>query len=129
MVDGESLALTGEDVLVETRSAEGFACGQDGGYLTALDTSLDDELLEEGLARKMIRTVQEARKQAGLEVSDRILLGVSGTPSVGKALTAYRDYLMSETLASAWATGQAAPLWSEERALDGERWTIEIGRP
>jgi isoleucyl-tRNA synthetase len=128
-VDGERLTLTGEDVLVETSSAEGYACGQDGGYLTALDTTLNEDLVREGLAREMIRTVQEARKQAGLEVSDRIMLGVSGTAGVEDALGAFRDYLMSETLATGWETGQASPLWSEERTLDDERWTIEISRP
>ena len=127
-VEGEQLTLTGEDVLVETSSAEGYACGQDGGYLTALDTALNEELVREGLAREMIRTVQEARKQAGLEVSDRILLGVSGTAGVEDALGAFRDYLMSETLATGWETGQADPLWKEERALDDEGWTIEISR-
>jgi isoleucyl-tRNA synthetase len=127
-VEGEQLTLTGEDVLVETSSAEGYACGQDGGYLTALDTTLNEELVREGLAREMIRTVQEARKQAGLEVSDRILLGVSGTAGVEDALGAFRDYLMSETLATGWETGQGDPLWKEERALDDEGWTIEISR-
>ena len=127
-VAGESLTLTGEDVLVETSSAEGYACGQDGGYLTALDTTLTADLVREGLAREMIRTVQEARKQAGLEVSDRILLGVSGTAGVEDALGAFRDYLMSETLATGWETGQTDPLWKEERTLDDEGWTIEISR-
>ena len=56
-------------------------------------------------------------------------LGVSGTAGVEDALGAFRDYLMSETLATGWETGQASPLWSEERTLDDERWTIEISRP
>ena len=82
---GEIL-LTGEDLLIETSSAEGYACGADAGYLTALDTSLTEELIREGIAREMIRTVQESRKQAGLEVSDRIVLGVSGSAGVEAAL-------------------------------------------
>jgi isoleucyl-tRNA synthetase len=127
-VDGRTIPLTAEDVLVETSSAEGYACGEDGGYLTALDTTLNDELIREGLAREMIRTVQEARKQAGLEVSDRITLGISGSAGVEAALAEYRDYLMSETLATDWRTGQQSPDWSEERGLEDERWIIEISR-
>jgi isoleucyl-tRNA synthetase len=127
-VDGETIALGAEDVLVETSSAEGYACGEEGGFLTALDTSLTDALRREGLAREMIRTVQEARKQAGLEVSDRISLGLSGTGGVEAALGEYRDYLMAETLATGWSVGQADPLWREERSLDDENWTIEISR-
>jgi isoleucyl-tRNA synthetase len=127
-VDGERLSLDADDVLVETSAAEGFACGEEGGYLTALDTGLTDELVREGVARELIRTVQEARKQAGLDVADRILLGVSGSPGVEAALAEYRDYLMSETLATGWQTGQAAPTWREARELDDLRWTIEISR-
>ena len=119
------ISLTGEDLLIETSSAEGYACGADAGYLTALDTSLTEELLREGIAREMIRTVQESRKQAGLEVSDRIVLGVSGSAGVEAALDEYRDYLMSETLATEWQVGQKNPRFLEKRTLDDEEWTIE----
>ena len=80
------------------------------------------------MARELIRTVQEARKQAGLEVSDRIVLGISGSTGVEAALGEYRDYLMSETLATDWQTDQADPIWQEERQLDDLTWTIEISR-
>ena len=122
---GEIL-LTGEDLLIETSSAEGYACGADAGYLTALDTTLTEELIREGIAREMIRTVQESRKQAGLEVSDRIVLGVSGSAGVEAALDEFRDYLMSETLATEWQIGQKNPRFLEKRTLDDEEWTIEI---
>jgi isoleucyl-tRNA synthetase len=125
-VHGTVVSLGEEDVLIETSAAEGFACGEDGGYLTALDTTLNDELILEGVARELIRTVQEARKQAGLEVSDRIVLGVSGSAGVETALEKYRDYLMAETLATKWSVGQAKSLYREERTLDEENWTIEI---
>jgi isoleucyl-tRNA synthetase len=127
-VQGETIMLGEEDVLIETSAAEGYACGEDGGYLTALDTSLNDELVREGVARELIRTVQEARKQAGLEVSDRIVLGVSGSQGVEAALLEYRDYLMAETLATAWQVDQKGPMYREERTLDAEYWTIEIDR-
>ncbi len=127
-VSSGELTLTGEDLLIETSSAEGYACGEDGGYLTALDTSLNDELIREGVSRELIRTVQEARKQAGLEVSDRIVLGVSGSPGVEAALLKYRDYLMVETLATEWSVSQHNALYKEERTLDEENWTIEISR-
>ncbi len=120
------LTLTGQDLIIETESAEGYACGADAGYLTALDTSLTEELIREGIAREMIRTVQESRKQAGLEVSDRIVLGVSGSAGVEAALDEYRDYLMSETLATEWQVGQKNPRFLEKRTLDDEEWTIEI---
>ena len=121
-----TITFEAEDVLIETRSAEGYACGEDGGYLTALDTTLNDSLILEGLARELVRTVQEARKQAGLEVSDRIVLGVSGSAGVEASLARYRDFLMAETLALEWKTGQTKVLFQEERSLDDETWLIEI---
>jgi isoleucyl-tRNA synthetase len=120
------LALTVEDVLIETSSAEGFACAEDGGYLTALDTRLDAALIREGIARELVRTVQDARKQAGLNVSDRIILGVSGTPGVEAALAEYRDFLMAETLASGWQTEQNDALFDDQRRLDEEEWRIVL---
>lgn len=127
-VGGEEILLTAEDVLIETSSAEGYACGEDGGFLTALDTTLSDALIREGLAREIIRTVQESRKLAGLEVSDRIVLGISGSAGIEAALGEYRDYLMSETLATEWQLGQENPLFRDSRTLDNEQWTIEIAK-
>lgn len=127
-VGEETVSLGPEDVLIETHSAEGFACGEEGGYLTALDTTLDDELLREGFARELVRTVQEARKKAALEVSDRIVLGVSGSSDVEAALAEYRDLLMAETLAVEWSVGQADPFYEEDRSLDDVKWHIEISK-
>ena len=125
-VDGQKLALSADDVLIETHSAEGYACAEDAGFLTALDTMLDNDLVDEGVAREIIRSVQDARKQAGLEVSDRIVLGISGTGAVERALASHRDYVMAETLATEWAVGQSAPLFFSERQLGEERWVIEF---
>ncbi|MEM1174402.1 MAG: isoleucine--tRNA ligase [Pseudomonadota bacterium] len=127
-IDGESLELSGDDVLVETRSAEGYACGEEGGFLTALDTTLNDQLLAEGLAREVVRSVQDSRKLAGLEVSDRIVLGVSGSEAVEAALSTHRDYLMTETLAVEWVVGQSAPIYNEERQLGDQSWRVEISK-
>ncbi len=124
--DGKSIVLEAADVLIETHSAEGYACGEDGGFLTALDTTLTDELVSEGLAREVIRSVQDARKQAGLEVSDRITLGISGSPGVAAAVEKHRDYVMNETLAIRWQVGLPKPLYSGDRNLGDEHWTIEF---
>jgi isoleucyl-tRNA synthetase len=122
----QMLTMSGDDVLIETSSAEGYACAEDSGFLTALDTTLDDALINEGFAREIVRSVQDARKQAGLQVSDRICLGVSGSIAVEKALELHRDYLMTETLATAWEVGQSESVFSVERELGDEKWLIEF---
>ncbi len=127
-VDGETIAFEAEDVLVESVAAEGYACAEEGGYLVGLDTRLDDALLEEGLARELVRTIQEARKQAGLEVSDRIVLRVTGSDAVEAAVATHRDFLMDETLASSWGEDGFDPSYATEHSLDDNRWKIELKR-
>ena len=125
---GETITFEPEDVLVETTSAEGYACAEESGYLVGLDTSLTEALAREGLARELVRTVQEARKQAGLDVSDRITLRIDGTPGVAVALDAHRDYVMEETLATGWGEADWSPAYSVEHGLGPARWTIGLAR-
>ncbi len=124
--DGEPLQFEPEDVLVETESAEGYACAEEGGFLVGLDTRVDAALEREGLARELVRTVQEARKQAGLEVSDRITLHIDGTAAVEAAIAEHREHIMEETLATAWGDEGLTGTYLAEHALDGERWTIAL---
>ena len=113
---------------METTSAEGYACAEEGGWLVGLDTTLTEALEREGLARELVRTVQEARKQAGLEVSDRITLRIDGSAEVAAALDAHRDYVMEETLATGWGGADWPPAYSVEHTLGAERWTIGLAR-
>jgi isoleucyl-tRNA synthetase len=125
---GGELALSADDLLIETSSAEGYACAEDVGYLAALDTSLTEDLIDEGMAREIVRSVQDARKQAGLEVADRINLGVSGSAAIEKALATHRDYVMAETLAIEWSVGQKDSLFVSEKELGDDHWRIEISK-
>jgi len=127
-VGGESIRFEAEDVLVESVAAEGYACAEEGGYLVGLDTRLNDALRQEGLARELVRTVQDARKQAGLEVSDRIVLRVTGSDAVEDAVAAHREFLMDETLASGWGDERFEGAYSIEHSQDEESWRIALAR-
>jgi isoleucyl-tRNA synthetase len=118
--------LAPDALLVETESAEGFACAEEGGYLVGLDTTLDEPLRREGLARELVRAIQDARKQAGLEVSDRIVLVVEGDPAVEAALAEHRDYVMSETLTSRWQRPPSATAFVADHDEPEQRWHIEL---
>ena len=122
-VDGQLVEFEKEDLQITTKSAEGFACSEADGYLVALDTQIDHELLVEGIARELVRTVQEARKTAGLEISDRILLSVSGSALIGEAMTAHRDHIMSETLVTGACDKNQAE-FEFEHSLDEHTWNI-----
>ena len=120
------MTFEADDVLVETSAAAGYACAEEAGYMVGLDTKLDPNLIREGLARELVRTVQEARKRAGLEVSDRITLRVTGSAGVGRALDLHRDYVMSETLAISWGSEDFSPKHRAEHRLDEDAWLIEL---
>jgi len=127
VVAGQELDIQPADLLVESAAAEGFACAEEGGYLAGLDTTLDDALRREGLARELVRAVQDARKQAGLEVADRIALFVEGDAAVAAALAEHREYLMNETLASSWRRPKTGEFVSTQG--EGEtQWVIRLAR-
>ena len=128
VLENETLIFEPEDVLVESTSAEGYACAEEGGYLAGLDTTLTESLAREGLARELVRTVQEARKQAGLDVSDRIALSIDGSPDIRAALDQHRNYVMEETLATRWAEPDWSPAYSTEHSLGEARWAIGLAR-
>ncbi len=71
-----------------------------GGGFVVLDTSMTPELEAEGLARDVVRAVQQARKDAGLEVGDRIALVLTGDASAMAAMETHRDLIAGETLAT-----------------------------
>jgi isoleucyl-tRNA synthetase len=127
VVADQSLAIEPADLLVESAAAEGFACAEEGGYLAGLDTTLDDALRREGLARELVRAVQDARKQAGLEIADRIALHVEGDTAVAAALEEHREYLMSETLATAWRKPGSGEFVAKQEQGDA-RWIIRLAR-
>src|SRR5205814_114924 len=91
----------------------------------------EDQILDELNVKNLellARDAQDARKQAGLEVSDRIELIVEGDERVGAALRVHRDYLMSETLASKWRAPPAATAFVARQDEGDARWVIRLAR-
>ena len=100
-IDGQPLDLLAEELLVESSAPEGFAVAESEGMLVALSTLVTPELRLEGAARDLVRSVQDARKSAGLAISDRIRLFVSSSDQgelLEQTLALWGDYLRSETL-------------------------------
>jgi isoleucyl-tRNA synthetase len=98
-VDGHEHELEPEDVILEMEAIEGFEVEVEAGRAVALSLELDDDLRREGLAREIVHAIQNARKQAGLEVSDRIALTLGGDRALLEAARAHEDYVSVETLA------------------------------
>ena len=128
-IGGQSLTFEPGDFLVETESAQGFACAEDGGYMAGLDTTLNEALIREGNARELIRAVQDSRKQAGLEVSDRIQLMISGGPAVQAAVEEHRDTIMAETLSTEWCVPSASgSVYHDTGTLGADSYDIKLAR-
>jgi isoleucyl-tRNA synthetase len=98
---GKEYEILPDEVEVRLQAKEGFSVASEGAYLAALVTSLTPELVNEGLAREFVRRVQEARKQADFEISDRIKIFFSSSDNLRKAIEEYSDYIKQETLAVA----------------------------
>ncbi|MEA2475348.1 MAG: isoleucyl-tRNA synthetase [Thermoleophilaceae bacterium] len=99
-IDGHDHQLTSDDVQLVLQPLEGYQVERSGTHAVALNLELDDELRREGLAREAVRAIQEARKSAGLDVSDRIRLTLGGDPELTAAVREHQDYVAGETLAS-----------------------------
>ncbi|GAB2655189.1 isoleucine--tRNA ligase [Kribbella swartbergensis] len=110
LAEGE---YTVETTLAEGGTASGLLSG--GGFVV-LDTTLTPELEAEGTARDVIRSIQQARRDAGLEVTDRVRLTLTATPDVLAAVKAHRDLIMAETLAVELELSEGAELRIEVAA-------------
>jgi len=107
-VGGDSVRLATGDVLVTQVPRSGWAVAAGNGETVALDVVITPELRAEGLAREVVRTIQDARKNAGLEVSDRIALRLSATGTdLAAAIDAYGPMISADVLAADYAAGQA----------------------
>jgi isoleucyl-tRNA synthetase len=127
-VEGESVVLSDEDVIVTETPREGWAVVSDDGASCALDLTLTDELLRAGAAREIVRALQEARKGAGLEVTDRITVTWMGDDAAALVMAEHSTVIADEVLATsitrAPASGDAvASVQVEELGL-----SLTIGR-
>jgi isoleucyl-tRNA synthetase len=126
-VDGNAVEVTPAEVEVRLTAREGFAVAAEGGELAALSTELTPALEREGLAREVVRRVQDLRKTADLQISDRIRVFYTATPKLADALKTHAEYIAAETLAVDLSEGpapQGAPAASDE--FDGEQLTLAL---
>ncbi|MFE3649830.1 isoleucine--tRNA ligase [Streptomyces sp. NPDC059152] len=106
-VDGETVSLTPEEVIITETPREGWSVASDAGATVALDLEITPELRRAGLARDAIRLIQEARKNSGLDVADRIALRwAAADDELRTALTDHAALISDEVLATDFAAGE-----------------------
>jgi isoleucyl-tRNA synthetase len=124
-----AVALHPGDVELSRETAEGWGVATEGGLTMALELEFTDELRLEGLARELVRLVQDTRKAAGLEVTDRIELGLETSGDLARALETHRDYVARETLARAVSDASLADADHRHGAeLEGSAVTVTLRR-
>jgi isoleucyl-tRNA synthetase len=124
-LEGKDHEIGPEDVTVVLQPLEGYQVERSGTHAVALNLEVDEELRREGLAREVVHAVQAARKNAGLDVEDRIALGLAGDDDLLAAARAHEDYLTGETLATSLefdGTDDEA----ESAEIDGRRLSISV---
>ena len=125
-IDGHEHTLEPEDMTLVMQPLDGYEVEAEAGRAVALALELDDDLLREGLAREVVHAVQAARKDAGLEVTDRISLALSGDTELVEAARAHEEYVAGETLATAVAYESDAA--ADPVRIDGRELRISVVR-
>ncbi|MFQ5758256.1 MAG: isoleucine--tRNA ligase [Candidatus Bathyarchaeia archaeon] len=97
-VDDQVISLLPEEVEVRTRPKEGYALAEEQGILVGVDTMITEELKKEGLARDIVRRIQNQRKDAGFDIADRIETYYEAGPRLAGVFITQGDYIASETL-------------------------------
>jgi len=125
-VDGSEHELTSEDLQMAMAPLDGYQLEREGSHAVALELAIDDELRAEGLAREVVRAVQDQRKQAGLDVSDRIELTLGGDGDLLAAAQAHEPYIAGETLAV--SVGYEGDGEGALATIDGRELRIAVAR-
>jgi len=124
-IDGKDHTLGPDDLLMSMEPVEGYQVESQSGHAVALALELDDDLIKEGFAREIVHAVQNARKNAGLEITDRITLNLGGEEALLDAAREHQAWLSDEVLATATAFDAAG---GEKITVDGHELLIEVTR-
>ncbi|MGE3619333.1 MAG: DUF5915 domain-containing protein, partial [Acidimicrobiia bacterium] len=112
---------------VEVRAVrhESFALAEDAGWAVALDLELDDDLRHEGLAREVVRALNDLRKELGLDLADRIAVRWSAEGNLAAAVEAHRSWIAGEVLATRF---EPAPGGGHALEIDDQVLAVDVER-
>ncbi len=110
-----------------SQAADGLALAEDAEWVVAVSTTLDDELIAEGRAREVTRQLQTMRKEAGLDISDRVTVTWTAEGALAEAVRAHSDAIADEVLATSFAEGEVGDLPTDFQ-VDGLAARVLLGR-
>ena len=124
-VNGVTVELTQEDLLIDTARKEGYVSQEDGAFTVVLDTNLTPELVEEGYVYELISKIQTMRKDSGFEVMDRIRVSLNGNAKLSKVAAKNEAAIAGKVLADKIEKDTA--LANEKKwDINGEKVTIGV---
>ena len=123
-VDGTEIVLNSESVLVTMQGLEGYAFAGEGQIGVVLDTTITEELKEEGQIREIISKIQNMRKEKGFEVADKIKLFVANNDMLLDVINKYADVIKRETLTQEIAVNEDADY--TETVINGEKLNMTV---
>ncbi|MFV0237193.1 MAG: isoleucine--tRNA ligase [Flavobacteriales bacterium] len=97
-IEGETIELALEDFEISAKDIEGWLVASEGGITVALDIQIDENLKAEGIARELVNRIQNLRKDAGFEVSDKVDILIQNQEAIKKSIDLYRNYICNEVL-------------------------------
>jgi isoleucyl-tRNA synthetase len=126
---GGAIELGPDDIEVVVDAAEGYAAAGDRVGVVVLHTTLDDQLLDEGLERECLSRIQAIRKELALDYTTRIRIAVDGSERIRRVVSAASARLSREVLATELSIGAASfsPVAATEADLDGDPLVIAVG--
>jgi len=128
-VDDQAISLLPEEVEVSTRPKEGYSLAEEQGILVGVNTVITEELEKEGLARDIVRRIQNQRKEAGFDIADRIKTYYATGPRLTEIFVTHGDYITSETLsASIERSEPPAEAYVADYNIDGESLRLGLIR-
>jgi isoleucyl-tRNA synthetase len=126
VVDGQELKILIEDVEIFVSPKEGLAVSSENELLVAIDLTLDQDLIDEGIARELVNRIQNIRKEANFEVTDRIEIYYrTDNDKIKRAIQVKAEYIMNETLATNFLSKKTANLFLKEITIEDN--TLQIG--
>ncbi len=129
-VAGSEHPLGEDDLLLTLSAPDGYSVEREGSHAVALELALDEDLLSEGRSREIVHAVQNARRDAGLQVEERIDLRLDGDTALIEAAGAYADHIAGETLARSLESGPSPQPYEfeQEAAIDGMVLQVKLSR-
>jgi isoleucyl-tRNA synthetase len=118
-----TVEIQAEDVDIFTEDMPGWLVANEGKLTVALDITVTDELLREGIARELVNRIQNMRKSAGYEITDKIVIEVEKRDEINAAVEEYADYIAGQTLGSALTLSDQVV---DGTLLDFEDYTVTV---